>query len=96
MATEDRDEFAEKLREINEKLAPSKACENLEETLKAANQIGYPVMIRSAYSLGGLGSGICKEEEELKYMATMAFSHRQAFPCIAYAFLKHAQFSNIS
>uniref|UniRef100_UPI00193A6D74 carbamoyl-phosphate synthase [ammonia], mitochondrial-like n=1 Tax=Styela clava TaxID=7725 RepID=UPI00193A6D74 len=74
MATEDRQTFADKLNEIGEKIAPSVAVESLEDALKAAEKIGYPVMIRSAYALGGLGSGICKNPEELKSMAHNAFA----------------------
>jgi len=59
MATEDREIFSQKLIEINEKIAPSEACYNLQAAIKAADNLGYPCMIRSAYSLGGLGSGIC-------------------------------------
>jgi carbamoyl-phosphate synthase (ammonia) len=72
--TEDRDIFAEKLREINEKLAPSFAVKSVSDALKAATKIGYPVMIRSAYSLGGLGSGICADESELTDLASKAFA----------------------
>uniref|UniRef100_A0A8C6P7L3 Carbamoyl-phosphate synthase 1 n=1 Tax=Nothobranchius furzeri TaxID=105023 RepID=A0A8C6P7L3_NOTFU len=61
MATEDRQLFADKLMEINEKIAPSVAVESVSDALKAAEQIGYPVMLRSAYALGGLGSGLCPQ-----------------------------------
>lgn len=74
VATEDRDIFAEKLKEINEKIAKSEAVTSVEEAVRVANEIGYPVMIRSAYALGGLGSGICRDEGHLKEMAKKAFS----------------------
>ncbi|XP_045152739.1 carbamoyl-phosphate synthase [ammonia], mitochondrial [Echinops telfairi] len=74
MATEDRQLFSDKLNEINEKIAPSFAVESLEDALKAADTIGYPVMIRSAYALGGLGSGICPNKETLIDLSTKAFA----------------------
>uniref|UniRef100_A0A3Q2PET7 Carbamoyl phosphate synthase arginine-specific large chain n=1 Tax=Fundulus heteroclitus TaxID=8078 RepID=A0A3Q2PET7_FUNHE len=69
MATEDRQLFADKLMEINEKIAPSFAVESVSDALKAAEQIGYPVMLRSAYALGGLGSGLCADKEKLEETA---------------------------
>uniref|UniRef100_A0A452SJQ3 carbamoyl-phosphate synthase (ammonia) n=1 Tax=Ursus americanus TaxID=9643 RepID=A0A452SJQ3_URSAM len=74
MATEDRQLFSDKLNEINEKIAPSFAVESIEDALKAADTIGYPVMIRSAYALGGLGSGICPTKEVLLDLSTKAFA----------------------
>uniref|UniRef100_A0A803WEH9 carbamoyl-phosphate synthase (ammonia) n=1 Tax=Ficedula albicollis TaxID=59894 RepID=A0A803WEH9_FICAL len=74
MATEDRRLFSEKLTELNEKIAPSLAVESVEDALKAAEEICYPVMIRSAYALGGLGSGICPDEESLLDLGTKAFA----------------------
>ncbi|XP_025785587.1 carbamoyl-phosphate synthase [ammonia], mitochondrial [Puma concolor] len=74
MATEDRQLFSDKLNEINEKIAPSFAVESIEDALKAADTIGYPVMIRSAYALGGLGSGICPNKETLLDLSTKAFA----------------------
>ncbi|EDL75281.1 rCG24988, isoform CRA_a [Rattus norvegicus] len=74
MATEDRQLFSDKLNEINEKIAPSFAVESMEDALKAADTIGYPVMIRSAYALGGLGSGICPNKETLMDLGTKAFA----------------------
>ncbi|KAF3824180.1 hypothetical protein GH733_008465 [Mirounga leonina] len=74
MATEDRQLFSDKLNEINEKIAPSFAVESVEDALKAADTIGYPVMIRSAYALGGLGSGICPTKEILLDLSTKAFA----------------------
>lgn len=64
MITEDRDLFVKKLNEINVKTPVSQAVESLQEAILVANRIGYPVMVRSAYALGGLGSGICNNEEE--------------------------------
>ncbi|KAM6307660.1 carbamoyl-phosphate synthase [ammonia], mitochondrial [Aegotheles albertisi] len=74
MATEDRKLFSDKLTELNEKIAPSFAVESIEDALKAAEKISYPVMIRSAYALGGLGSGICPDEESLLDIGTKAFA----------------------
>ncbi|XP_034430346.1 carbamoyl-phosphate synthase [ammonia], mitochondrial isoform X2 [Hippoglossus hippoglossus] len=72
MATEDRQLFADKLMEINEKIAPSFAVESVTDALKAAERIGYPVMLRSAYALGGLGSGLCANKEILEETANKA------------------------
>uniref|UniRef100_A0A8C9TUH4 Carbamoyl-phosphate synthase [ammonia], mitochondrial n=1 Tax=Scleropages formosus TaxID=113540 RepID=A0A8C9TUH4_SCLFO len=74
MATEDRQLFADKLLEINEKIAPSIAVETVADALKAADEIGYPVMLRSAYALGGLGSGLCADMEKLEETATKALA----------------------
>uniref|UniRef100_A0A3Q1FTK8 carbamoyl-phosphate synthase (ammonia) n=1 Tax=Acanthochromis polyacanthus TaxID=80966 RepID=A0A3Q1FTK8_9TELE len=74
MATEDRQLFADKLMEINEKIAPSIAVESVSDALKAAEQIGYPVMLRSAYALGGLGSGLCASKEKLQETAHKALA----------------------
>ncbi|KAL5005647.1 hypothetical protein ScPMuIL_016805 [Solemya velum] len=74
MATEDRQVFADKLKEINEKLAPSKAVENIEDALEAAEGIGYPVMVRAAYALGGLGSGVAENKKKLEQIAKSAFA----------------------
>ncbi|NWX31535.1 CPSM synthase, partial [Notiomystis cincta] len=74
MATEDRKLFSDKLIELNEKIAPSLAVESVEDALKAAEKICYPVMIRSAYALGGLGSGICPDKESLLDLGTKAFA----------------------
>ncbi|XP_075969531.1 carbamoyl-phosphate synthetase 2, aspartate transcarbamylase, and dihydroorotase rudimentary isoform X1 [Anticarsia gemmatalis] len=73
--TEDRKIFAEKINAIGEKVAPSAAVTSIEEALAAAQQIGYPVMARSAFSLGGLGSGFANNEEELRTLAHQALSH---------------------
>ena len=74
VATEDRQIFADKLNEIKEKLAPSITAENMEDAVAAAYKIGFPVMIRSAFALGGLGSGICRDEAHLRDMAGRAFA----------------------
>ncbi|KAG5851722.1 hypothetical protein ANANG_G00054770 [Anguilla anguilla] len=74
MATEDRQLFADKLTEINEKMAPSIAVETVGDALKAAEEIGYPVMLRSAYTLGGLGSGLCGSREGLEETARKALA----------------------
>uniref|UniRef100_A0A665XCU7 carbamoyl-phosphate synthase (ammonia) n=1 Tax=Echeneis naucrates TaxID=173247 RepID=A0A665XCU7_ECHNA len=74
MATEDRQLFADKLMEIDEKIAPSIAVELVSDALKAAEQIGYPVMLRSAYALGGLGSGLCANKEKLEETAHKALA----------------------
>lgn len=73
MYTEDRDLFVKKLDEIEMKTPVSQAVENMEDALAAARRIGYPVMIRSAYALGGLGSGICPNEEKFIELAESAF-----------------------
>lgn len=74
MDTEDRELFVERLNEIDVKTIKSEACENIEQARKAAADLGYPVIIRAAYALGGLGSGFCDNEEELDRLAEKAFS----------------------
>ena len=74
MDTEDRELFVEKLNEIGVKTIKSEACENIEQARKAAKELGYPVILRAAYALGGLGSGFCDNEEELDKLAEKAFS----------------------
>ncbi|CDB97959.1 carbamoyl-phosphate synthase large subunit [Bacteroides sp. CAG:443] len=74
MYTEDRDLFVKKLNEIELKTPISQAVENMSDALTAARRIGYPVMIRSAYALGGLGSGICPNEEKFIELAESAFT----------------------
>lgn len=74
MDTEDRELFVQKLDEINVKTIKSEACETMEQTRKAAAELGYPVIIRAAYALGGLGSGFADNEEELDKLAEKAFS----------------------
>ncbi len=74
MDTEDRELFVEKLKEIDVKTISSEACENIEQVRKAAAELGYPVIIRAAYALGGLGSGFADNEEELNKLSEKAFS----------------------
>ena len=74
MDTEDRELFVEKLDEINVKTIQSEACETIEAARAAAKALGYPVILRAAYALGGLGSGFCDNEEELNKLAEKAFS----------------------
>ena len=74
MNTEDRDLFVKKLDEIQLKTPVSHAVENMDDALKAAHEIGFPIMIRSAYALGGLGSGICPDEKAFKELAESAFT----------------------
>ena len=74
MNTEDRDLFVKELNKVDLKVPVSHACENMDEAVAAARNIGYPIMIRSAYALGGLGSGVCKTEEEFKEIAESAFT----------------------
>ena len=75
MYTEDRDLFVKKLTEIDIKTPVSQAVENMDDAIQAANKIGYPIMIRSAYALGGMGSGICQNEAELRELAESAFAY---------------------
>lgn len=72
--TEDRDLFVERLNEIDVKTIKSQAVDNIEDARKAAKELGYPVIIRAAYALGGLGSGFCDNEEELNILCNKAFS----------------------
>ncbi len=74
MDTEDRDLFVQKLNEIDVKTIKSEACESIEHARQAAAELGYPVILRAAYALGGLGSGFCDNEEELNKLAEKAFS----------------------
>ncbi len=74
MDTEDRDLFIEKLDEIGVKTARSRATESVEEAVEAANELGYPVIVRAAYTLGGQGSGFCNNDDELRKLAANAFS----------------------
>jgi carbamoyl-phosphate synthase large subunit len=75
MITEDRDLFVKKLDEIQAKTPVSQAVESMEDALAAARKIGFPVMVRSAYALGGLGSGICKDEKEFVELCDSALAH---------------------
>ena len=72
--TEDRELFVMKLDEIDVKTIKSEACENIEQARQAAKELGYPVILRAAYALGGLGSGFCDNEEELDKLAEKAFA----------------------
>ena len=72
--TEDRELFVKKLDEIDVKTIKSQACDNIADARKAASDLGYPVILRAAYALGGLGSGFCDNEEELNKLAEKAFS----------------------
>jgi carbamoylphosphate synthase large subunit len=72
--TEDRDMFVKRLDEIGVKTIKSEACSTVEEVQKAAHELGFPVILRAAYALGGLGSGFCDNEEELLSQAEEAFS----------------------
>ena len=74
MDTEDRELFVSKLNEIDVKTIKSEACETIDEARRAAASLGYPVILRAAYALGGLGSGFCDNEEELNKLAEKAFS----------------------
>ena len=74
MDTEDRELFVDRLNEINVKTIKSEACETIEQARHAAQELGYPVILRAAYALGGLGSGFCDNEEELNKLAEKAFS----------------------
>ena len=75
MATEDRDLFVKKLNEIGAKIPVSQAVESMDDAIAAANKIGFPVMVRSAYALGGLGSGISTNLEEFKTLCESAFAY---------------------
>src|SRR5690606_8006391 len=75
MDTEDRDLFVKKLDEIEVKTIQSVAVSTLNDALQAADSLGYPVIVRAAYALGGLGSGFCNNEEEMKALASKAFNY---------------------
>lgn len=74
MNTEDRDLFVKELNKIDMKVPVSQACETMEEAVATARRIGYPIMIRSAYALGGLGSGVCQDEKTFMEIAESAFT----------------------
>ena len=74
IATEDRDIFKQKLIEINQPVAKSLAVNTVDDALKAANEVGYPVIARAAFSLGGLGSGFANNDDELRILCIKAFS----------------------
>lgn len=75
MTTEDRDLFVKKLDEIDIKTPVSEAVETMEDAIAAAERIGFPIMVRSAYALGGLGSGICNNREEFKTLCESSFAY---------------------
>ena len=75
MITEDRDLFVKKLNEIDAKTPVSQAVETMEDAVEVAHRIGFPVMVRSAYALGGLGSGICTNDEEFNELCDSALAH---------------------
>lgn len=74
MNTEDRDLFVKEMGKANLKVPVSHACETMDEAIATARKIGYPIMIRSAYALGGLGSGVCPDEATFKEIAESAFT----------------------
>ena len=74
MNTEDRDLFVKELNKIDLKVPVSQACENMQDAIATARRIGYPIMIRSAYALGGLGSGVCPDEKTFREIAESAFT----------------------
>uniref|UniRef100_A0A069DM27 CAD like protein n=1 Tax=Clytia hemisphaerica TaxID=252671 RepID=A0A069DM27_9CNID len=73
--TEDRKMFSDKMGEIGEKVAPSSVAYTVDEAITAANRLGYPVLLRAAFALGGLGSGFASNDNELKKLAASAFAH---------------------
>jgi carbamoyl-phosphate synthase / aspartate carbamoyltransferase / dihydroorotase len=73
--TEDREIFVQRVNQIGEKVAPSAAVYSVQESLEAAEKIGYPVMARAAFSLGGLGSGFAENQDQLKILAAQALAH---------------------
>ena len=75
MVTEDRDLFVKSLNQIDAKTPVSQAVESMEDALKVAHRLGFPVMVRSAYALGGLGSGVCSNETEFKALCESALSY---------------------
>ena len=74
MNTEDRDLFVKELNKVDLKVPVSEACEDMDSAVAAARKIGYPIMIRSAYALGGLGSGVCPDEKTFREIAESAFT----------------------
>ena len=73
--SEDRKLFAERIAEVGERVAPSLIAANIEEALAAANSLGYPVLARAAYALGGLGSGFAGNDKELVSLARAGLAH---------------------
>ena len=74
MNTEDRDLFVKELKKVDLKVPVSEACEDMDSAVAAARKIGFPIMIRSAYALGGLGSGVCPDEKTFREIAESAFT----------------------
>lgn len=74
ITTEDRDLFAQAMAEIGEKCAQSASATTIDDAVKAANEISYPVIVRAAFALGGLGSGFANNENELRELCTKAFA----------------------
>ena len=89
--TEDREIFVQKLNEIDVKTIKSEAVENAADARRAARELGYPVIVRAAYALGGLGSGFCDNEEELNVLVEKAFSFS---PQAAFQTLFFSYFAN--
>ena len=79
MDTEDRELFVQKLNEINVKTIKSEAVENAEAARRAAKELGYPVIVRAAYALGGLGSGFCDNEEQLDILVEKGFFDKESY-----------------
>mmetsp|Transcript_30549 Transcript_30549/g.73651 ORF Transcript_30549/g.73651 Transcript_30549/m.73651 type:complete len:2104 (+) Transcript_30549:136-6447(+) len=75
IATEDRQIFSDKLNEINESIAPSQSADNVQEACDAAERLGFPVIVRAAFALGGLGSGFAYNMEEMRKLVNVSFSH---------------------
>ena len=87
--SEDRKLFAEKVAEIGEEVAPSRIVESVDDALKAAKDLGYPVLARAAYALGGLGSGFAANETELTALTKKAFAHSSQVSWKISKFLDH-------
>lgn len=75
MNTEDRERFNAEIESIGEHVAPSQAATTMEDAIKAAEEIGYPVLIRAAFALGGLGSGFANNRKEMVQIAQQALAH---------------------
>ena len=79
MTLRDREIFTERLSEINVKYIKSEAVTDLESAVTAANKLGYPVIVRAAYALGGLGSGFCDNDEQLRSLVEKAFTYHRRY-----------------
>ena len=84
MNTEDRELFVEQLDQIDVKTIKSEACEDMEQARKAAEQLGYPVIIRAAYALGGLGSGFADNEEDIVHPELKKYYRQSKYDCPTY------------